>query len=73
MAHTKKKLKEKNLDLIVANDVGSSKWGFDSEDNKVTLITSKGKVQSLPAMKKIDVAHKVLDAIVKAKGSSPHH
>jgi len=73
MAHTKKKLKEKNLDLIVANDVSSSKWGFDSEDNKVTLITSKEKVQSLPAMKKIDVAHKVLDAIVKAKDSSPHH
>jgi len=72
LKNAKKKLKEKNLDLIVANNVSSSKWGFDSEDNKVTLITSKGKVQSFPPMKKIDVAHKVLNAIVKAKGSSPH-
>ena len=52
-----RKLRDKNLDLIVANDVSSSSIGFDSEDNAVTVIdrhhrqshfelTSKSKIAS---------------------------
>ncbi len=68
--NARKKLSEKNLDLIVANDVSSPSWGFDSEDNKVTLVTRSGDIQSLPPMKKIDVAHKVLDAVLRLKNQA---
>ena len=37
----KKKLKEKNLDLIIANDVSDDSIGFDSDENEVYLITKK--------------------------------
>ena len=50
-----RKLRDKNLDLIVANDVANPAIGFNSEDNAVTVIdrglheirfeqTSKGKI-----------------------------
>ena len=39
--NAKKKLNEKNLDLIIANDVSDSSIGFDSDENEVYLITKK--------------------------------
>ena len=39
--NAKKKLKEKNLDLIIANDVSDDSIGFDSDENEVYLITRK--------------------------------
>ncbi len=35
-------LRDKNVDLVVYNDVGRSDIGFDSADNEVTLITADG-------------------------------
>ena len=39
--NAKKKLSEKNLDLIIANDVSDTSIGFDSDENEVYLITNK--------------------------------
>ena len=39
--NAKKKLSEKNLDLIIANDVSDTTIGFDSDENEVYLITDK--------------------------------
>tara|TARA_A100001011_G_scaffold360606_1_gene408047 strand:- start:2382 stop:3578 length:1197 start_codon:yes stop_codon:yes gene_type:complete len=39
--NAKKKLSEKNLDLIIANDVSDTTIGFDSDENEVYLITNK--------------------------------
>ena len=39
--NAKKKLNEKKLDLIIANDVSDSSIGFDSDENEVYLITKK--------------------------------
>ena len=39
--NAKKKLNEKKLDLIIANDVSDSSIGFDSDENDVYLITKK--------------------------------
>ena len=39
--NAKKKLSEKNLDLIIANDVSDTAIGFDSDENEVYLITDK--------------------------------
>ncbi|MCJ7813801.1 MAG: bifunctional phosphopantothenoylcysteine decarboxylase/phosphopantothenate--cysteine ligase CoaBC [Candidatus Atribacteria bacterium] len=62
-----KKLKEKRLDLIVANDISAKESGFASDKNRANLINSRGTVQELPLMLKIDMAGKILDEILKIK------
>jgi len=62
-----KKLKEKRLDLIVANDILEKESGFASDKNRANLINSRGTVQELPLMLKIDMAGKILDEILKIK------
>ena len=55
------KLKEKNLDLIVLNDITQKGAGFDVDTNIVTIIDKKGKITDYPMMKKIEVANIILD------------
>lgn len=62
-----KKLKEKRLDLIVANDISVKDAGFGSDNNRARLINSKGTIQELPLMPKINMAEKILDEILKIK------
>ena len=59
------KLKEKGLDLIVANDITDVDSGFGADTNKVTIIDGKGKVEALPLLTKREVADKVLDSVVR--------
>ena len=65
--YASRKLRDKNLDLIVANDVSNSSIGFDSEDNAITVIdrsfqqshfaqTSKSKI----AIQLIELIHQYL-------------
>jgi phosphopantothenoylcysteine decarboxylase/phosphopantothenate--cysteine ligase len=61
--HAQKKLREKNLDLIVGNLVGSPASGFGSDSNKVTLYFPNGEKKSLPIMGKDEVANILLDHI----------
>jgi len=63
--YAQKKLREKNLDLIVGNIVGSSSSGFQSETNKVTLFFKDGTKKSLPLMEKEEVAHAILQNILR--------
>jgi phosphopantothenoylcysteine decarboxylase/phosphopantothenate--cysteine ligase len=63
LAHARKKLKEKNLDLIVANDVTARGAGFGSDDNAATLITRDGGDITLPLMSKRELADRILDAL----------
>lgn len=58
------KLREKGLDLIVANDVTQEGAGFDSDTNIVTLVCSDGQMKPLEKMSKLDVANAVLDEVV---------
>ncbi len=60
-----KKLKDKNLDFIVANDVTKEGAGFDSDTNIVKIINSKGEILDIPKMDKEDVADKVLNELIK--------
>jgi phosphopantothenoylcysteine decarboxylase/phosphopantothenate--cysteine ligase len=57
------KLREKNLDLIVANDLTRKGSGFTSETNIVKLIDRAGKIESLPLMSKERVAEHILDRV----------
>ena len=68
VANARKKLEQKNLDLIVANDITAADSGFDVDTNRVTLIDRKGKVEELPLMSKREVADKMLDRVVGMMG-----
>jgi phosphopantothenoylcysteine decarboxylase/phosphopantothenate--cysteine ligase len=66
-ANALKKMKEKRLDLIVANDISAKEAGFGSNKNRARLINSKGTASELSLMPKIDMAEKILDEILKIK------
>ncbi|SMB93363.1 Phosphopantothenate-cysteine ligase [Desulfonispora thiosulfatigenes DSM 11270] len=58
------KLKKKNLDLIVANDVSQEGAGFNYDTNKVTIFSATKETNKLPLMSKLDVADKIIDEAV---------
>ena len=62
VAYAQDKLKQKRVDLIVANDVSRADAGFDVETNAVTLVSSSG-TEELPLQAKSAVAAKVLDRV----------
>ncbi|HIJ58521.1 MAG TPA: bifunctional phosphopantothenoylcysteine decarboxylase/phosphopantothenate--cysteine ligase CoaBC [Deltaproteobacteria bacterium] len=61
IVNAEKKLKSKNLDMIVANDVSSKDAGFETDTNRVKIIYSDGHVDDSPLMTKDKVADLVLD------------
>jgi phosphopantothenoylcysteine decarboxylase / phosphopantothenate---cysteine ligase len=63
------KLKRKNLDLIVANDVSADRVGFGHDTNAVTIISRSGAVQSITVSDKSVVANAVLDAVAGMRNS----
>ena len=67
--NAQKKLKTKNVDLIVANDVTKQGAGFDSDTNIVTLITPDGQLEELTKSSKHQIAHKILDKITAIKSA----
>lgn len=64
--NARKKLKSKNLDLIVLNNPKTSGAGFGTDTNIVTFIDRKG-LQELPKMSKFEVGNKILDKYLKLK------
>jgi phosphopantothenoylcysteine decarboxylase/phosphopantothenate--cysteine ligase len=66
LENARKKLESKSLDAIVLNDVSQPGIGFDSERNAVTILT-RSNTENVPENSKWEVAHRVLDAVVKIK------
>jgi len=67
VAHASAKLKAKNLDLIVANDVTREGAGFDVDTNIVRLLYRDGRNVELPQMSKTDLADRLLDEALLLK------
>ena len=65
-----RKMREKNLDLTVANNVSRPDSGFGADTNKVTLLTPDGGVQALPVMSKEDVGLRIVEWIEKRGGAA---
>jgi phosphopantothenoylcysteine decarboxylase/phosphopantothenate--cysteine ligase len=65
IANAKKKLTNKALDMIVANDVSVKGTGFGADTNKVTILKKDGKQEDLPLMSKREVADKILDHVAR--------
>lgn len=64
-----KKLREKNMDFIVANDITQPGAGFAAETNIVKILDREGGSEDLPRMDKMDVAHRILDRVAELIGS----
>jgi phosphopantothenoylcysteine decarboxylase/phosphopantothenate--cysteine ligase len=64
-----KKLREKNLDLIVANDVTQEGSGFDVDTNTVTILDRRGEVHPLRQMSKQEVADRIYDLLPSLRGN----
>lgn len=63
--NAKQKLRTKNLDAIIANDVTKEGSGFDSATNAITIITKdEAHPIELPLMSKVEAADRILDVIV---------
>ena len=58
-----RKLKDKNVDLIVVNDILGEKTGFDVDTNQVTLISHDG-VEQLALISKEETANRIWDRVV---------
>lgn len=62
-----KKLRNKNFDMVVLNPAGRPDAGFNSDTNRITLISSEGKARELPLMSKEGCALAIVDEIVAGR------
>jgi len=65
ISNARGKLVEKELDLIVANDITELGAGFAVDTNRVSIIGRDGVVETLPTLSKREVADRILSAMVK--------
>lgn len=65
VAHAQEKLARKNLDLIVANQVGVANSGFGTDTNRAWLLKPKEDPEELPLLHKDDLAARIFDAIAQ--------
>ncbi len=63
--HAVDKLKRKDLDLIIANNVAQAGIGFGSEQNEVTIIDRSGATKQVPRLSKDEIANIILDSVKK--------
>ena len=66
--YAKSKLVKKDLDLIIANDVSDSSIGFNSDQNRVSLVFKDLSTEDLPLMNKQDLARVLIDKIESQLG-----
>ncbi|MGI8670452.1 MAG: bifunctional phosphopantothenoylcysteine decarboxylase/phosphopantothenate--cysteine ligase CoaBC [Aridibacter sp.] len=64
--YAKSKLKKKNLDMVIANDITKKGAGFNTDTNIATIITNENEFD-LPLMSKRELADKILDEVVKLR------
>jgi phosphopantothenoylcysteine decarboxylase/phosphopantothenate--cysteine ligase len=68
VANAERKLREKRLDLIVANDVARADSGFETDNNEVWLIDAEERVQ-VPLAAKEEVADRILDRVLALRAA----
>jgi phosphopantothenoylcysteine synthetase/decarboxylase len=64
VANAQEKLRRKDCDLVIANDVSRSDSGFDSDENEVILCFPSGPVEPLPKQSKRTLAREIIRRIV---------
>ena len=71
IANADAKLRRKNLDLMVANDVSAAGVGFQHDTNAVCLMRPDAPMVSIGLTDKHAVARAVLDAVVEIRSAKP--
>jgi phosphopantothenoylcysteine decarboxylase/phosphopantothenate--cysteine ligase len=66
-ANAARKLKSKNLDLIVANDVSADGAGFEHDTNAVVILHADGGREDVPLSDKRAIARRILDAVLQTR------
>ena len=66
LENSRAKLDKKNIDLVIANNLKIAGSGFGTDTNVVTMISKQEEIQ-LELLTKEEVAHKILDEILKLK------
>jgi len=69
-AHAAAKLRAKDVDLLVVNDVSKAGIGFEADDNEVALLDRWGGAVELPRSTKIDVAGAILDRVLSLRAGA---
>ncbi|MBO0722906.1 MAG: bifunctional 4'-phosphopantothenoylcysteine decarboxylase/phosphopantothenoylcysteine synthetase, partial [Blastocatellia bacterium] len=67
LEYAEEKVREKDLDLIVANDIMRKDAGFDAETNAATIIKRDGSRVDLPLQTKRQLAERILDEIASMR------
>jgi phosphopantothenoylcysteine decarboxylase/phosphopantothenate--cysteine ligase len=70
IAHAEAKLRRKNLDLIVANDVSAAGVGFQHDTNAVCLLRPDAAMVTISLTDKRSIARAVLDAVVSIRNGN---
>ena len=63
-AEASRMLRDKKLDLVVANDVAAPQSGFGSDDDRVAFVSADG-VEQLPLLKKTEVARRLVEKLAE--------
>ncbi len=66
--NARRKLREKNLDLIVANNVSEEGVGFESDYNQVSLVSLEGKSIQTGKRSKLEISRIILDKVEEIIG-----
>jgi phosphopantothenoylcysteine decarboxylase/phosphopantothenate--cysteine ligase len=69
LEYARRKLEEKNCDMIVANRVGTAGSGFESDTNEVLLVPRGGEVVEIPLAPKREIAEQILGRIIRLRHS----
>ncbi len=69
LSNASDKLRRKNLDVIVANDITVPDIGFGSDDNAVIILTGEGSRENLPRMPKRAIAEHLCDILLERFGA----
>ncbi|CAO0823995.1 Phosphopantothenoylcysteine decarboxylase / Phosphopantothenate--cysteine ligase [Desulfarculales bacterium] len=70
LAYAAMKLKAKNLDLLVANDVSDPQSGFAVPTNRVHFLFADGSLEALPLLSKEEIADRLLDRVAALLGQA---
>ena len=65
--YARRKLEEKNCDMIVANRVGGEGSAFESDTNEVTLVLKGGEVVAVPRAPKREIADRILGQVIRLR------
>jgi phosphopantothenoylcysteine decarboxylase/phosphopantothenate--cysteine ligase len=63
LANARRKIADKGLDLIVANDITAGDAGFSVDTNRVVILDPEGGQDELPLMSKYEAAWRILDRV----------